>query len=108
MPCSLQAHAASLVLQIGDGERLRFRRADDSALWMIDPSNRGQLLSSAACAGYLQRVGIAKEHQDGWMSAVEPRDMWARMCRNLENFHGTRDDRKARYWRHLAHGLSER
>ena len=104
VPCSLRARAASIVLQIGDGERLRFRRADESALWLVDPSNRGQLLSPAACASYLQRLGIRKEQQPDWMGAVEPAEVWARMCRNLENYH-RQDDRKARFWRHASHGL---
>ena len=66
------------------GAPLIFSRADEAALWFVDPWARGALLPPSACEAALTHVGVPLAEQAGGTTAIPPTRVWARMLRNLQ------------------------
>jgi hypothetical protein len=69
------------------GAPLVFSRADEAALWFVDPWARGALLPPSACEAALTHVGVPLAEQAGGTGAIPPTRVWARMLRNLQVTH---------------------
>ena len=69
------------------GAPLVFSRADETALWFVDPWARGALLPPSACEAALTHVGVPLAEQAGGTDAIPPTRVWARMLRNLQVTH---------------------
>lgn len=82
---------------------MHFTRADPDSCWFVDPvpAPGGQILPAAGCVALLEGMGVpmadGRQSQypaiamPGFASSavvgVEPREVWARMCRNLATSH---------------------
>jgi hypothetical protein len=69
------------------GTPLVFSRADEAALWFVDPWARGALLPPSACEAALTHLGVPLAEQAGSTAAISPTRVWARMLRNLQATH---------------------
>ena len=69
------------------GTPLVFSRADEAALWFVDPWARGALLPPSACEAALTHLGVPLAEQAGATAAISPTRVWARMLRNLQATH---------------------
>ena len=69
------------------GTPLVFSRADEAALWFVDPWARGALLPPSACEAALTHLGVPPAEHAGATAAISPTRVWARMLRNLQATH---------------------
>ena len=69
------------------GTPLVFSRADEAALWFVDPWARGALLPPSACEAALTHLGVPPAEHAGATAAISPARVWARMLRNLQATH---------------------
>ena len=70
-----------------------FRRAVDEASWWVDPADDGRILNELSCFELIEGTGLSLEggrESVALRSALEPvrpREVWARMGRNLVQFY---------------------
>ena len=100
---STQAFVDEIHLQLGD-QLMVFGRAHPHDVWLVDPWSRGALLPPSAGRAALQHLGVPAAEHEGWMAAIPPRRVWARMLRNLQSREAP-GSAEASFWEDVACGL---